>query len=98
MSDSAFAVDTVVEAYPGVKSVETTSGHRLIIGFDTGEKKIFDVTPLLTAGRFCELAAPEVFERVRVAFDTVEWENGLDLDPEYLYERAEPYSREQEKD
>lgn len=28
--------------------------------------------------------------RVRVVFDIIEWENGLDLDPEYLYERGEP--------
>jgi len=94
MPNSALAVAPAAAIYPGVSSVEATSGHRLIIRFDTGEKKIFDVTPLLTVGRFRELATPGVFERVRVAFDTVEWENGLDLDPEYLYERSEPYPRE----
>ena len=72
------------------------SDHRLAIGFDNGEKRIFDLTSLLSVGRFRELTAPEDFKRVRVAFDTVEWENGLDLDPEYLYERSEPYPREQE--
>ena len=97
MPDSAFAVDAATKTYPGVSSVEATSGHLLIIVFDTGEKKVFDVTPLLTAGRFRELAAPGVFERVRVAFDTVEWENGLDLDPEYLYERGEPYPRDRDR-
>ena len=28
------------------------------------------------------------FKKVRVAFDTIEWENGLDLDPEFLYEKS----------
>jgi len=69
--------------------VAPLSGHRLVIVFDNGEKKVFDVTPLLEIGRFQALTAPEVFNRVRVAFDSVEWENGLDLDPEYLYERSE---------
>ena len=76
--------------YPGVKSVEASSGNRIVIEFDNGEKRIFDVTPLLTIGRFQTLASPMVFRKVRVAFDTVEWENGLDLDPEYLYQRSEP--------
>ena len=27
-------------------------------------------------------------QRVSVAFDTVEWKNGLDLDPEFLYDKS----------
>jgi len=74
--------------YHGVISVEPGEDHRLILGFDNGECRVFDVKPLLSTGRFHELAAPQVFKKVRVAFDTVEWENGLDLDPEYLYEQS----------
>jgi hypothetical protein len=70
--------------------VEAADGHRLILGFGNGEQRVFDVTPLLSFGRFRELVAPEVFRKVRIAYDTVEWENGLDLDPEYLYERSQP--------
>jgi len=75
--------------YPGVKSVTPIDEHRLIIGFDNGERRIFDVTPLLPIGRFRELTSPQAFKAVRVAFDAIEWDNGLDLDPEYLYERSE---------
>jgi hypothetical protein len=70
--------------------VEAADDHRLILGFGNGEQRVFDVTPLLPFGRFRELAVPEVFKKVRIAYDTVEWENGLDLDPEYLYERSQP--------
>ncbi|MBC8183021.1 DUF2442 domain-containing protein [candidate division KSB1 bacterium] len=28
------------------------------------------------------------FKKVRVSFDTIEWENGFDLDPEFLYEKS----------
>jgi hypothetical protein len=74
--------------YMGIKNVRAADGHRLLLEFDNGERREFDVTPLLATGRFRELAPQEAFERVRVAFDTVEWECGLDLDPEYLYERS----------
>lgn len=90
MQDPAAAVVGIRPTYVGVKKVEATAGHRLVVEFDNGETRVFDVTPLLTVGRFRALASPEAFGRVRVAFDTVEWENGLDLDPEYLYERSEP--------
>ena len=73
----------------GVKSVKATEGHRLIIEFENGEWRVFDVSPLLSIGRFRDLTSPEAFKNVRVAFDTVQWENGLDLDPEYLYARSE---------
>jgi hypothetical protein len=79
-----------IAMYHGVIGVEATEGHRLVIRFDNDERRVFDVTPLLSTGRFRELISPQAFRKVRVAFDTVEWENGLDLDPEYLYERSEP--------
>jgi len=80
----------VATSYPSEGSVQAADDHRLILSFGNGEQRVFDVTPLLTIGRFRELASPEAFKRVRMAFDTVEWENGLDLDPEYLYERSQP--------
>lgn len=81
--------------YVSVKGVRPTGQHRLIIDFDNGERRVFDAAPLLTVGRFRVLSSPQVFSKVRVGFDTVEWENGLDLDPEYLYERSEPLPCEQ---
>lgn len=76
--------------YHGVKSVEARADHTLLIRFDNDEYRVFDVKPLLAIARFRVLASPQEFPKVRVAFDTVEWENGLDLDPEYLYERSRP--------
>ena len=75
--------------YLGITSVEASAEHRLILRFDNGETRVFDVRPLLTVGRFRTLVSPQEFGKVRIAFDTVEWENGLDLDPEYLYDRSE---------
>jgi hypothetical protein len=75
--------------YHGIREVEPAENHRLILRFDNGQRRVFDVTPSLTTGRFRELVAPSEFRKVRVAFDTVEWENGLDLDPEHLHGRSE---------
>lgn len=91
MSYTASSVRAPFKSYPGVKHVDTASDYRLILEFDNGEKKIFDVSPLLNIGRFQALTEIEVFEKVHVSFDTVEWENGLDLDPEYLYEQSIPF-------
>jgi hypothetical protein len=88
MSYSAAPVMKRTTKYPGVVSVEATDGHSLILRFDNDERRVFDVTPLLSVGRFRSLDAVEEFRKVRVAYDSVEWENGLDLDPEYLYERS----------
>ncbi len=76
--------------YHGVTGVRALDGHRLLLQFDNGETRVFDANPIMSIGRFRELALPHVFSRVTVRFDTVEWENGLDLDPEYLYDRSQP--------
>ncbi len=81
--------------YHGVKSVQAAAGHKLILGFDNGECRVFDVRPLLSMGRFRELTSPEAFRKVGGAFDTIQWENGLDLDRESLPRRGEPIQCEQ---
>jgi len=80
--------------YPAVKQVEILNNYRLLLTFDNGEKRIFDVLPLLTFGKFRELVSPSLFRTVRISFDTITWSNGLDLDPEYLYEHSEALSAE----
>ena len=80
--------------YPAVKKVEILDDYRLLITFDNEEKRIFDVKPLLSFGKFQELTSHDLFKTVRVSFDTIAWSNGLDLDPEYLYEHSEALSAE----
>ena len=79
---------------PAVKQVEILDNYRLLLTFDNGEKRVFDVQPLFSFGKFRELASPSLFKTVRVSFDTVAWSNGLDIDPEYLYEHSESFSPE----
>jgi len=32
----------------------------------------------------------ERFKRARVSFDTIEWDDGVDLDPEFIYDKSTP--------
>jgi len=41
--------------------------------------------PHLDGGVFEALKDDCLFRKVRVSFDTIEWENGVDFDPEVLY-------------
>jgi hypothetical protein len=44
--------------------------------------------PYLDFGVFKELRDLKLFKSVRLSFDTVEWPNEADLDPEILYSES----------
>ncbi|MGB0880770.1 MAG: DUF2442 domain-containing protein [Polaribacter sp.] len=71
-----------------VIAVETLNNYSILLKFKTGEEKIFDMKPHLDGGIFKELKDKNLFEKVRVSFDTIEWENGADFDPEVLYQNS----------
>jgi hypothetical protein len=74
--------------YPPVKSVTPLDGYRLLLQFGNGEEKVFDVSPYLSVGKFIDLKDPSLFSSVTVKFDSIEWANHLDIDPEFLYEKS----------
>jgi len=76
--------------YIGVKGVKPLPDYRLLITFENGEQRIFDVRPYLGKGLFRELWNVAQFNTVHVSFDTVEWANGADLCPEVLYGASVP--------
>jgi len=78
--------------YLSVKDVKALDDYKLIITFQNGEVKLFDMTPYLQKGIFKELQNISMFKSARVSFDTVEWENEADIDPETLYEDGVPYN------
>jgi len=39
-------------------------------------------------GKFSELRDISMFNSVMVRFDTIEWANHLDMDPEFLFEKS----------
>ncbi len=73
-----------------VKNVEPRDDYKLVLTFETGEKKVFDMKPYLDNGIFRELKDIELFRTVRVSFNSVAWANDADFDPEALYEGGLP--------
>jgi len=74
--------------YAAVESVEPLEGYKLRVRFKTGEEGVFDLSPYLNIGKFAELKNLSLFRSVRVKFDSIEWANQLDIDPEFLYEKS----------
>jgi hypothetical protein len=74
--------------YLSVNKVKPLSDYRLELTFENKEIKIFDVKPYLNTGLFKTLKDDNYFKMVKVSFDTIEWPNGVDLDPEVLYEKS----------
>ena len=74
--------------YLSVNKVKPLSDYRLELTFENKEKKIFDVKPYLDTGLFKTLKDEKYFKMVKVSYDTIEWPNGVDLDPEVLYEKS----------
>lgn len=75
--------------YPSVKRVTPTENYVLFIDFANGEQGTLDMKPFLDFGVFQKLKNQDAFACVRVAFDTVEWEAGIDLDPAFVYEKCQ---------
>ncbi len=78
--------------YLSVKNVTPLEKYKLLLQFENDEERIFDVSPYLELGKFTELKDISLFNSVKVNFDTIEWANNLDLDPELLYEKSFPVS------
>ena len=80
--------------YLSVNKVKPLSGYRLELTFENKEIKIFDVKPYLDTGLFKTLKDDNYFKMVKVSYDTIEWPNGADLDPEVLYEKSKAKTKE----
>jgi hypothetical protein len=80
--------------YPVVTHVTPRQDFSLALVFDTGEEGILDMKPYLDFGVFNRLKDYSNFRRVRVAFDAIEWDCGVDLDPEFIYAKSQTIDRE----
>jgi hypothetical protein len=74
--------------YLSVNKVKALYDYKLKLTFENKEIKIFDVKPYLDTGMFKTLKDKNYFKMVKVSFDTISWPNGVDLDPEVLYEKS----------
>ena len=70
---------------PRVATVLPQNNYTLLVGFTSGEKKVFDVKPYLEKGIFSELKNLDLFMKAVPALGTVTWPNELDFCPDTIY-------------
>lgn len=75
--------------YLAVKDVKPQDNYLLLLTFENGEQRQFDMKPYLDFGIFRELKDPGLFKTVKTSFDTIEWDNEADFDPEILYQKSQ---------
>ena len=75
---------------PKLLSVEPMDENRLSLLYETGEKKIFDVTPYISGNWYGALRDTGYFRAVRLLPDGIgiEWPEGQDIAPHELYENS----------
>ena len=61
-------------------------GYRLLLLFNNGERRIVDLSNSLKGTVYAPLKDINYFKRFSIKFNTVEWENGADFAPEFLFE------------
>jgi len=73
---------------PKINSLKAMPDHKLEVCYETGERKIYDVTPHIWGSWFGLLADEKYFRSVRLLPDGyhIEWPDGQDLDPQVIYE------------
>ena len=71
-------------------SVSPLEGNRLSLLYETGEKKLFDVTPYISGRWFSALNDYAYFCTVRLLPDGcgIEWRDGQDIASHELYENS----------
>ena len=74
--------------YLAIKDVKPQDNYLLLLTFENGEKRQFDMKPYLDFGIFKELKDSRLFGTVKPSFDSIEWDNEADLDPELLYQKS----------
>ena len=60
--------------------------YKLLLLFNNGISKTVDLKNELQGEIFQPLLNQEYFKNFKIKFNTVEWENGADFAPEYLFD------------
>ena len=77
---------------PTAKEVYPQRDYMLMIVFDNGETRVFDVKPYIRGEWYGRLADEAYFRAAKTDGFTVVWPDGQDLCPDELYEMSKQVS------
>lgn len=69
-----------------INKAEYLGDYRIRLWFNNDEIRDVDLSDSLQGEAFMPLYDKDYFKRFCIRFNTIEWENGADFAPEYLYE------------
>lgn len=72
-----------------IVKAEYIDGYRVRLWFNNQEIKVVDLGSSLNGKIFEPLKNLDQFKQFKIKYNTIEWENGADLAPEYLLELPE---------
>lgn len=70
-----------------IVKVKPYSNYHLLLEFENGEKRLFDMSSIIDKRPFNRLKG-SAFMSARVNYGTVVWTGNIDIAPETLYERS----------
>lgn len=75
---------------PKLIDIQPTKDYKLILFYETGEKKLFDVKPYIGGNWYNELLDLDYFNAVEIICNDsgIEWPNGQDISPHELYDNS----------
>ena len=73
-----------------IKRVQYLDGYRVKLWFSNGDIKIANLSESFDDPIFEPMKNLSYFKNFTIRYNTIEWENGADYAPEYLYEISEP--------
>jgi hypothetical protein len=73
-----------------VTTVQAAPDYQLVLTFNNGERRRFDMHRYLRYPVFRRLENPAFFALARVDYGTVTWPGEIDIAPETLYEHSVP--------
>jgi hypothetical protein len=80
----------VMEMLMDVVAVKALPNFQLNLIYANGERRHFDMRPLLKMKPWDRIASQHLFELVRVDYGTVIWPGEIDVAPETLYDDSVP--------
>lgn len=79
-----------------VIAVKATSDYQLILTFEDGQQRHFDMEPYINQPPWNRLQPQMIFTQAYVQHGTVAWPGNIDIDPETLYELSQSVAQQAE--